>query len=422
MSRSPPPTPDRTRSDHLPILIGFMAGAGLGVAANLLWPGSRRLDWVLSNVAEPIGQIFLRSLLMVVIPLVFATVTTGMMTLGGLREVGRLGIRTVALYLGLALAGAVTGATLALGFRPGEIVGERLRAQLTAGAGGPGPTTPIGLDAILGLIPTNVFDTVARGDLLPFLVFTLLFGAGLTTLPAAVAVPLHRFLEALGDVCAAMVQLVMRLAPVGVFGLAFANLGRFGWELLLPLLYFVLVVLASLGVVVGVVVPVLLRFRTRVRPSAFFAASRPALVTAFATASSNATLPTTMRVAREGLGATPSTASFVIPLGATLSRAGTSAFTAATALFLAQVVGTSVTAGGVLSVIGLATVTAIAAGGIPSGIVPLLATVVAGVGVPPGAIGLILGVEPLLGMARTPVNVAGALAATLVLEPRSRTS
>jgi DAACS family dicarboxylate/amino acid:cation (Na+ or H+) symporter len=413
-----PTAPGGARSDHLPILVGFLAGAGLGVAANVFWRGSSRLDWVLANVAEPIGQIFLRSLLMVVIPLVFATVTTGMMALGSLREVGRLGIRTVALYLGLALAGAVTGAGLVLGFRPGEIVGERLRAQLAAGAGGLGQTTPIGLDAIVGLIPTNVFATAARGDLLPFLVFTLLFGAALTSLPAAVAAPLHRFLDALGEVCGAMVRLVMKVAPLGVFGLAFANLGRFGWELLLPLLYFVLVVLASLAVVVGVIVPALLRMRTRIRPGAFFAASRPALVTAFATASSNATLPTTIRVAREGLGATPSIASFVIPLGATLSRAGTSAFTAATALFLAQVIGLGVTAGGVLSVIGLATITAIAAGGIPSGIVPLLATVVAGVGVPPGAIGLILGVEPLLGMARTPVNVAGALAATLVLEPR----
>jgi DAACS family dicarboxylate/amino acid:cation (Na+ or H+) symporter len=394
------------------VLIGFLLGGAGGVLANLAWHDRPGLDGILRNLADPIGQIFLRLLLMVVIPLVFATVTTGMVTLGSLRDTGRLGIRTLAFYLGLAVLGAVIGLSLGLAIGPSEGLSAALRARLPLD--GPGEATPIGIEALLRLVPTNVVDAAARGDLLPILVFTLLFGAALASLPPRTANPLRQFLEGLAAASSAMVALAMRVAPLGVAGLAFASFARFGWQLLAPLGLLVATVTIGLAVLLFVVFPLLLRIRPKNSSASFLKESRPALITAFATASSNATLPTTLRVA-EALGTPPAVRGFVIPLGATLSRAGTATFTAATAVFLAQVLGIGITGSSAVAVVALATVTAIAAGGVPSGVVPLLATVVAGAGVPASAIGLVLGIEPILGMARTAVNVGGALVAGITL-------
>jgi DAACS family dicarboxylate/amino acid:cation (Na+ or H+) symporter len=212
-----------------------------------------------------------------------------------------------------------------------------------------------------------------------------------------------------------MVRFAMSVAPVGVGCLAFTGFARFGLDLVGPLALFVLVVVVPLGGCLLGLFPVLLRLGAGRAAAPFFAASRPALITAFATASSNATLPTTLRVATEGLGVPTPIAGFVVSFGASVSRAGTAIFTAATAVFLAQALGIEVTVVQGATVVALATVTAIAAGGVPSGVIPLLATVVAGAGVPAGAIGLVLGVEPILGMARTAVNVSGALVAAVVL-------
>ncbi len=408
------------RGGQAGVLAGFAVGAVAGLIANLGWHDAAGLAWVLRNLAEPIGQVFLRLLLMVVIPLVFATVTTGMATLGGLRDVSRLGARTLSLYLGLAAAGAIIGAGFALALRPGAGLSDTIRARLATVVSGPTEIAPIGAAALTRLVPTNVVDAAARGDLLPILVFTLLFGAALASLPATTARPLRQFLEGLAATSSTMVAFAMKVAPLGVAALAFASFGRFGWEFLAPLGLFVAAVVGGLGVLLLGFFPLLIRLRPGRRSTGFLSPSRPALITAFATASSNATLPTTLRVAEEQLGAHQPTARFVVPLGATLSRAGTAAFTAATAIFLAQALGIGVTATSLTAVVALATVTAIAAGGVPSGVVPLLATVVAGAGVPASAIGLILGVEPILGMARTVVNVGGALVATVLLDPSPR--
>ncbi len=398
------------------ILLGFGVGAAGGVGANIAWRDTPGLDWAIRNIADPAGQIFLRLLLMVVIPLVFATLATGMSTLGGLRGLGRLGLRTLGLYLSFALIGAAIGATLVALVAPGAAMTATMRASLAASVGpATGAATPIGVSVLVNLVPVNPVAAAAKGEMLAILVFTLLFRAALASLPPARAQPLVRFLDGLAQVAGSMVRFAMLIAPVGVAGLAFTSFARFGLEFIRPLGLFAAVILASLLVQVFGIYPLLVRTVARRRALPFLTTSRPALVTGFATASSNATLPTTLRIAQERLGAPAGLASFVVPLGATLSRGGTAAFTAGTAVFLAQALGLEVNAvnGGVVVV--LATVTAIAAGGIPSGVIPLLATVVAGAGVPGGAIGIILGVEPILGMARTLVNVAGALVATVVL-------
>lgn len=400
------------------VLLGFGLGAVSGLLANLFWSKTAGLDWVIRNLADPVGQIFLRMLLMVVVPLVFATLTTGMSTLGGLRGLGRLGLRTLGFYLALALIGAAVGVTLATLFGPGEAMTETMRSSLAKSVGTQTATvtaTSIGVGALVNLVPVNPVEAAANGDMLAILVFTLLFGAALASLPRAAADPLLRFLEGLAHVSGSMVRFAMAIAPIGVAGLAFASFARFGLEFIRPLGLFVAVVVGGLVVQQFGVYPLLVWAGAKRRPFPFLAASRPAMVTAFATASSNATLPTTLRIAQESLEAPVPLASFVVPLGATLSRAGTAIFTAATALFLAQALGLPVTLLNLVVVITLATVTAIAAGGIPSGVIPLLATVVAGAGVPAGAIGLILGVEPILGMARTVVNVTGALVTTVVM-------
>jgi DAACS family dicarboxylate/amino acid:cation (Na+ or H+) symporter len=400
-------------------LVGLVLGVVGGATASLLWKGSARLDWVVANLADPIGQVFLRLLLMVVIPLVFSSLSVGIATLGEARSLGRVGGRALAWFVGLAALGAVVGLTVTAVVRPGAAISDEMRASLLATIDAPAADSArgsgLGVGTVVNLVPANVVEAAAQGDLLGILLFTLLFGAALGGLPTAVAAPVLRFLEGVAQVAGGMVRLTMNLAPLGVAGLAFAGLARFGFEFLRPLGLYVGVVLAGLLIVQFGVYPLLVRVVANRSPAVFFGKSQPAMVTALATASSNATLPTTIRVAREGLEVPPAIAGFVIPLAASLSRAGTSIFTASTALFLAQALGLETTLLEHAGVLGLATVTAVAAGGVPSGVIPLLATVIAGAGVPSAAIALILGVEPILGMARTVPNVTGGLVAAAAL-------
>ena len=401
------------------ILAGFGIGAGAGLAANLAAPGTPQLDWTIRQLADPIGQIFLRMLLMVVIPLVFASLTTGLARLQSVGSMGRIGGRTVATYLGLALLGSLIGATLASLVQPGAMMTGPMREAVLRSIGAT-PIEPVvvGIAGLVNIVPGNVIEAAAKGDALAVLFFTLIFGVALAKTPAAVAAPVIGFLEGLLAVVGIMVTIAMAVAPLGVAAIAFTNFARFGLEFLGPLGLFVGVVIAGLLVQQFVVHTVLVRIFGG-RPAApFFAASRPAVLTGFTTASSNATMPTTLRVAEEELGVSRVVAGFVVPLGASVSRGGTAVFVSAAALFLAQALGIGVAPSQWLTVVVLATVASVASGGVPSGVVPLLASVVAGVGVPSGAVALVLGVEPLLGMVRTAVNVTGSLATTLVASDR----
>jgi len=224
-----------------------------------------------------------------------------------------------------------------------------------------------------------------------------------------------RWLESLGHVTVAIIELVMKVAPVGVFCLIFSVTARFGYDLLLNLLLYVLTVVGSLVLFEFVAYPLILRFVARRSPREFFKKAEIVLLTAFSTSSSSATLPTTMRVAREDLGLPREIAGFVLPLGATLNMNGSALFEGATVLFLAQVFGIHLTLGAQVVVVAMAVITAIGTAGIPGGSIPLLMMILGMVGVPMEGIAIILGVDRILDMCRTVLNVTGDLVTSTVV-------
>ena len=403
---------------HNKILLGLVFGAVAGVAARMLAPDAEWVRWVATNVANPVGQIFLRMLLMTVIPLVFASVALGVAGIGDVRALGRMGGRTLAYFLLSTALSAVIGLVLVNLIQPGAGMDPATRQALLdtyrgqaegLQAGG----ARFGIDMLVNIVPRNPVRAAADLDMLAVIFVSLVFGAALTMIPKQRAEPMVRVLEALGDVVIKIIDFAMYLAPYGVFGLIFVVTSRFGWELLGQLGVYVAVVVGGLLIHGVVSLSVLVRVLGGLNPLTFWKKARASVVTAFSTSSSNATLPTNIAVAERELGIDPKVAGFVLPLGATMNMNGTALYEGVTVLFLAQVFGIDLSLGQQLVVVLLSVVTAVGAAGVPGGSLPLIMVVLATVGVPPEAIAIILGVDRILDMCRTTLNVTGDLTAAL---------
>jgi DAACS family dicarboxylate/amino acid:cation (Na+ or H+) symporter len=407
---------------HNRILLGLVAGAVLGVTVNLLTGGGAAVDGFVRNVTEPVGKMWLAGLIMVVIPLILSTLSMGVAGLGSLRRLGRIGLVTLLSFLSLTVLSTALGLVVMNTVRPGvgldPAVRERLletyRGQAEGAMGLSGGT--FGIDLLVKVVPRNPVKAAAEGDMLAVIFFSIMLGVALTALPAEKAAPMRAFLESLGHVTVAIIEIVMKVAPLGVFCLIFSVTARFGYDLLLSLLVYVLTVVGTLAAFQMVVYPLVLAFVARRSPREFFRKAEIVFLTAFSTSSSNATLPTSMRVARDGLGVPPEIAGFVLPLGATLNMNGSALFEGATVLFLAQVFGVELSLGAQLVVVVMAVVTAIGAAGIPGGSIPLLMMILGMVGVPMEGIAIILGVDRLLDMCRTVLNVTGDLVTATVVD------
>jgi len=358
---------------------------------------------------------------MVVIPLILSTLSLGVAGLGSLKRVGRIGVRTLLGFLALTSISTVVGLSAMNLLEPGRsldpTVRERLleayssQAQDAMGLSG----GAFGIDLLVKIVPRNPVQAAAAGDMLAVIFFALMVGVALASLPKQKAEPMIQWLESLGHVTIAIIEMVMKLAPIGVFCLIFSVTARFGYDLLLSLLLYVVTVVGSMLLFTLVVYPLVIRLVARRSPLEFFRQSEIVALTAFSTSSSNATLPTTMRVAREGLGLPREIAGFVLPIGATLNMNGTALFEGATVLFLAQVFGIELSLGAQLVVVLMSVVTAIGVAGIPGGSIPLLMMVLAMVGVPMEGIAIILGVDRILDMCRTVLNVLGDLVTAAVV-------
>ena len=418
---------------HTKILLGLVLGAGLGIGLNVLahqvpWAPSivpvvdwiaGKVDWFAGNVASPVGQIFLRLLLMTVIPLVFCSITLGVAGLGDIRKVGRIGVRSIGYFLVSTAISATIGILLVNYVRPGEGLSPELRDRLMAtyqsqvqglGAGG---TAKFGVDMLVNFFPRNPIQAAATMDMIGLIVFSIIFGAALTLIPEDKVKPVVRVLDAVGEAIVKIIGMVMRLAPYGVFGLIFFVTWRLGLDIVFRLGAYVFVVLAGL-VLHGVgSLSVLVRVAGGLRPTLFFSRIRDSIMTAFSTSSSNATLPTNIAVAEQELKIPPEIAGFVLPLGSTMCMNGTALFEGVTVLFLAQLFGISLDVPTQLVVIVMSVITAVGAAGVPGGSLPLLMVVLASVGVPPEGIGVVLGVDRILDMCRTTVNVVGDLTAVV---------
>lgn len=426
------PAERRGLPQYAKILIGLLVGASLGLAANYLAGQSDDVrywvTWVANNVADPIGRVFLRLVIMVVIPLVFSALTLGILELGDLRSLGRVGLRTLAFTLVLSSASVGIGVGLVNLLKPGRMSPEKqaeLLQQYGAESSFAGDVQKAVAraesakklkDVLLDMIPENplqemvgALDPNNRGNgMLAVMVFALLVGVALTMSTERTGA-LVQVLEGMFDVSMTLIGIAMRLAPVGVACLIFAITATIGFEILLTVLRFVGTVLLGLALQMFVVYPLMLLLVAKMRPIKFFSASREAILTAFGTSSSNATLPTALRVAKENLGLRPEVSQFVLTVGSTANQNGTALFEGVVVLFLAQVFGIDLTLWQQVTVVLMSVLAGVGTAGVPGGSIPLIIIVLRSVDIPSEGIAIILGVDRILDMCRTTLNVAGDL-------------
>jgi DAACS family dicarboxylate/amino acid:cation (Na+ or H+) symporter len=426
-----------SKSQQYSIMAGLILGAVAGIGAKAWASGSdsaqQFVDFSSTYIAHPIGQVFLRTLFLVVVPLVFASLAAGVARLGDLSQLGRIGGRTLAFFVLTSICAACIGLAGMNLIEPGVGFDAHTRdrlmsdfatdaASVKTASDAQQITTPIGrVNQILDMfIPRNILGSIVKMDMIPLIVFALLFGAALTLLPRDRRDAMTLWLETLADVMVTIVGFAMKLAPYAVFCLVFIVTSRFGWELLAKLAAYVGIVVVGYLIQVGGLYPILLRWLAGRRPMEFFRRAMPIMVTAFSTSSSSATLPTSMRLAHSELGVRESVCGFVLPLGATMNMNGTALFEGAVVLFIAQIFGVNLSLGDQALVIGLCVLTSIGAAGVPGGSLPLLMIVMAQVGVPPDGLALVLGVDRLLDMGRTLVNVMGDVVCAACIENYER--
>ena len=407
---------------HTKILVGLLVGASLGITANqTLGADHRVVQWVNEYVAGPVGQIFLRLLFMIVMPLVFASIALGVAGLGDIRRVGRVGGKAIGYFLVTTALAATLGLFVVNLARPWEQISPKTRGELLERFSGEAATkvtasatatAEFGMNTLVSIVPRNPIKAAVDGDMLAVIFFGFMFGAALTLIAAHKAGPLIRGLEGLNEVVIKIVEIAMRLAPYGVAGLIFGVTSQFGFDLLRAILAFVLVVLGALLLHVIINISLILRFAVGVSPLRFYGRIRSALITAFSTSSSNATLPTALAVAEQNLGIPPQIAGFVLPLGSTMCMNGTAIFEGITVIFLAELFGVDLSIPQMAIVMVMSVLTAVGAAGVPGGSIPLLVGILAMFRVPPEGIAVVLGVDRILDMSRTTVNVCGDLSAT----------
>jgi len=424
MSDSPGPTPQaelRKGPKTRHILAGLILGAGGGVVANLAWGKTAALANIVRYGTEPAGQMWLRALIMVVIPLVFSRLSLGVAGLGDLHKLGRVGLKTMLFFLMVTTLAAVLGLSMVNLVRPGVGLSPEARKQLLATyhlVENPREALPrgqFGIQTLINVVPRNPLAAAAQGDMLGVIFFSLAFGVALAMLPSDRTKTLVDVLRGLGDVMMVIIDLVMKLAPYGVFALLFTVTARFGLDLLERLGWYILTVVAGLAIFEFGVYPVLIKVFTGWSPWNFFRRAWPAILTAFSTSSSNATLPTTLEVCEDSLGLPREVCGFVVPLGATMCMNGTALFEGVTVLFIAQVFGINLSLSAQIVVMVTAILMAMGAAGVPSGAIQVLILVLEAVGVPGEGIAMVVGVDRVLDMCRTVVNVTGDMvAATFV--------
>lgn len=401
------------------ILLGLGLGLGLGIGANLLeapWVGR-----LVTYGTDPLGKMWLSALVMVVVPLIMGTLVTGVAGLGSPQRLGRIGLTCFLSVLGMTVLAVILGLGAMNLVRPGARLAPETRQRLvttykgeTEQAMGLSQRT-FGMELITGLVPRNPIKAAANGDLLALLVFALVLGVALHRMDKERADPLLRFLDSLAGASLAIIELVMKAAPAGVFCLLFTVMARFGLGLLGSLAAYFLTVLGSLALFQVFGYALILHFVAKRNPWTFFKAIRTVMITAFSTSSSNATFPTTLAVAQTELGIPKDIAAFVLGIGATTGQMGTALFEGASALFLAQVFGIHLGLWQQVVVVAMAIFTSIGVAGIPGGSIPLLMVVLGMVGIPMEGIAIILGIDRLLDMSRTVLNVTGDLVTAAIV-------
>ena len=397
------------------LLLGLVVGAALGLLARAVGGDAPWLAWILANVTRPIGQVFLRLLFMLVVPMIFSALVMGVADLE-LRHLGRLGVRALGYTVVVSTIAVVIGLVLVNLFRPGEGMSDQVRelartSIIPKAAAAPGDASASSL--LVSIVPDNPVKAAANGDYLGLIFFALVFGIalGLTKTPAAER--LKEVIAGLYEVTLVLIRGVLKVAPLGVAALLFGMTARLGFDVLRQLAAYVGVVVLGLAIHMFVVYSLSVRFFGGRNPVQFFRDVRLAAITAFSTASSNATLPTALKVAEEELRLPPNVARFVLTAGASMNQNGTALFEGVTVLFLAQLFGVHLDFQQQLVVMFICVLGGVGTAGVPAGSLPVVAMILGMFRIPPEGLGLILGVDRLLDMCRTTLNVVGDLAAAV---------
>ena len=418
------------------LVLGAVAGAvvlGIGAQAPAVLEVAR---WVATQVFDPLGQVFLRLLFFVVIPLVFASLAHGVVQLGELSHLGPLAVRTFALFLANMAIGVVIGLVTMNLLTPGERIDKAASQRLVAeysgqaqkhvdtGAARPAVTPTAVVDMFM---PRNLFGAVVGsqrnllGEALPLILFAILVGVAGTRLPTPRRQGMQHALETVTELMTGIVRMALRLAPYAVPAMIFSVVVKVGFEVVVTLGLFVVACLAILLLHLFGTMSLWLRLGAGRDPVAFFRDIREVLITAFTTSSSSATLPTALAVARGRLGVSPATAGLVLPLGATMNMSGTALYEGCVVLFVAQIFGVHLDLAQQATLVLLSVLSAVAVAGIPGGSLPLIAGLLAAFGIPPEGLGIILGVDRILDMTRTMVNVGADLVTAVSVDQQPAT-
>ena len=412
---------------HLKVLIGFLLGATLGLLVHYYGMDKAPVVTALMTyLSKPFGQIFLNLLFMLVVPLMFSALVLGVAELGDIASLGRLGWKT------LIYTAVVTGIAVAIGLlmvnliQPGLHMDPALVNQAMAEyAGKASDIATKGqelnfTELLVNIVPHNVLAAaIDDKQKLGVVFFALLFGIGMVMTPSPATQAFKHALQGLFEICMKLIGMIIKLAPYAVAGFTFNLCATLGWDVIEGLAYFVITVLLALGLHMFVVLPLWVKFMGGMSPRVFFRGSQEATLTAFATASSAATLPVTLRVAEENLLLPRKVSRFVLTVGASANHHGTALFEGITVLFLAQVSGLHLPLMQQLMVLGLCILGGIGTAGIPSGSLPVIAMICGIIGLKPEGIAIILGVNTFLDMCRTALNVTGDLATAVVVSHRT---
>lgn len=404
------------------MLIGFLAGLIGGLAVYSVAADAAWVDAVTTYITGPIGQIFLRLLFMLVIPLIVSALIVGISEMGEIRTLRTVGIRTLIYTIIVSAIAVAVSLAVVNALQPGAGVDPAAaRAMLADGSAGAqsivekSAEAKTGMESLVAIIPSNFVQAMGENDILAVMFFALFFGIGFLLVENESTRTLKAAVEGVFEVSMKLIGLVIKMAPLAIFCFMFNLAAQFGWDLIIRLSAYVGVVLLALAIQMFIVFPLIIKFAAGRNPVAFFRDTQEATVLAFATASSNATLPTALRVAEQKLKLPPKVSRFVLTIGATANQNGTAMFEGVTVIFLAQFFGVDLSLSQQLFVMLICILGGIGTAGVPAGSLPVIALILGGIGVPPEGIGLILGVDRFLDMCRTTLNVQGDLVAAAVV-------
>lgn len=394
------------------IFIALITGALLGVVIHYFVPSSYIRDTVIvEGIFYVVGQGFIRLMQMLVVPLVFCSLVCGSMSIGDSKTLGRVGVKTIGFYLLTTALAVCLALSVAMVINPG--IGLDMEAVQTAEVATSDTTTSL-TETILNIIPKNPAASLANGDMLPIIVFALFVGIMLAKLGAK-ASTVANFFSQFNDVMMEMTMTIMAIAPIGVFCLIARTFANVGFSAFAPMLKYMGSVILALGLQCFGVYQLLLFIFTRLNPLKFIKKFLPVMGFAFSTATSNATIPMSIDTLHKKMGISKQISSFTIPLGATINMDGTSIMQGVAVIFIAQAYGIALTPANLVTVVATATLASVGTAGIPSVGLVTLAMVLNSVGLPTEGIALIMGIDRILDMIRTAVNVTGDAVCTTIV-------